>query len=218
MSPRPFERPATIGLPEISGFTPGSSLEGLWLPPRGEQEARGGAVVAPPHPLMGGSMDSPVTTEIALAASDAGYAALRFNYRGVGASAGTPSGEADDADVDYRAALDFMEESVEGSIVACGYSWGALAASRMCLGSPRIRKLVLVAPPAAMLDGAALAKWGRPILVIAGDQDRFVPIDELKEKLESIKAAELVVLEGVDHFFMNGLANVGRETRRWLDA
>ena len=37
---------------------------------------------------MGGSMDSPVTTEVALAASDAGYGALRFNYRGVGASAG----------------------------------------------------------------------------------------------------------------------------------
>ncbi|MCP4496054.1 MAG: hypothetical protein GY825_04650, partial [Phycisphaeraceae bacterium] len=107
MSPRPFERPATIGLPETEGLPPGSSLEGLWLPARGEEGPRGGALVAPPHPLMGGSMDSPVTTEIALAASDAGYGALRFNYRGVGGSAGTPSGETEDADVDYRAALDF---------------------------------------------------------------------------------------------------------------
>jgi alpha/beta superfamily hydrolase len=218
MSPRPFERPATIGLPEISGLSPGSSLEGLWLPARGEDGPRGGAVVAPPHPLMGGSMDSPVTTEIALAASDAGYGTLRFNYRGVGGSAGTPSGEAEDADVDYRAALEFTQESVDGAILACGYSWGALAASRICVESARVRKLVMIAPPPAMLDCAALAAWGRPILVIAGDQDKFVPIDELKTGLGTIEGAELVVLAGVDHFFMAGLVDVGRQTRGWLSA
>jgi alpha/beta superfamily hydrolase len=218
MSPRPFERPATIGLPEPSGLPPGSSLEGLWLPPRGEEGGRGGAVVAPPHPLMGGSMDSPVTTEVALAASDAGYAALRFNYRGVGASAGTPSGEAEDADADYRAALEFMEESVEGALLACGYSWGALAASRMCVRATRVRKLVLVAPPPGMLDVEPLIARDMPMLVIAGDQDNFVPIDELKAKLEPMKQAELIVLEGVDHFFMAGLGEIGREARRWLGA
>lgn len=217
MSPRPFERPATIALPDDAGLPAGSSLEGLWLPARGEDEPRGGAVIAPPHPLMGGSMDSPVTTEIALAASDAGYAALRFNYRGVSGSAGTPSGEASDADVDYRAALAFMQESVEGAILACGYSWGALAASRICLDSPRVRKLVLVAPPASLLDGDALAAWGHPLLVIAGDRDDYVPIEELEARLGALDAASLVVLEGVDHFFMAGLAEVGRATRDWLE-
>jgi len=216
MSPRPFERPATIALPRKSGLAEGSSLEGLWLPARGEEPPRGGAIVAPPHPMMGGSMDSPVTTEVAMAASDAGYAVLRFNYRGVGASAGTPSSEPEDADEDYYAALAFMEESVEGAILACGYSWGALAASRVCLFEPRVRKLVLVAPPAAMLDHAALGDWGHPILVIAGDRDEYVPLEELEQRLRSIEAAELVVLEGVDHFFMTGLAEVGRHTRRWL--
>ena len=80
--------------------------------------------MAAPHPLMGGSMDSPVATEIALAMSDVGFVSLRFNWRGVGASAGIASGEAEDADVDYRAALDFMQESVDGPIIGCGYSWG----------------------------------------------------------------------------------------------
>ena len=81
MSPRPFERPATIALPDTPGLPPGASLEGLWLPARGEEGARGGAIVAPPHPLMGGAMDSPVATEVGLAASDAGYVSLRFNWR-----------------------------------------------------------------------------------------------------------------------------------------
>ena len=159
MSPRPFERPATIALPESAGLPAGSSLEGLWLPARAEEEgepaiARGGAVMAPPHPLMGGTMDSPVATEVALAASDSGYGSLRFNWRGVGGSAGTPSGEVDDADGDYRAALEFLEaagdeETGGGPLVACGYSWGSLAAARVMAGSPRVRHAILIAPPPA---------------------------------------------------------------------
>ncbi len=216
MSPRPFERPSTIVLPEVDGLPSGASLDGLWLPARGEGGERGGAVVAAPHPQMGGSMDSPVTTEIGLALSDAGFVSLRFNWRGVGASAGTPSGETDDADVDYRAALAFMEESVDGPIVACGYSWGALTAVRVCLESPRVRRLVLVAPPPRMLDHAALVSSGKEMLVIAGDSDEFVPIDALTAVLEGVEKSRLVVLEGVDHFFMAGLADVGRATREWM--
>jgi len=216
MSPRPFERPATIGLPDSDDLPAGASLEGLWLPARGEGEARGGGVVAAPHPLMGGAMDSPVATEVGLAVSDAGYASLRFNWRGVGASAGAPSGETADADVDYRAALEFMQESVEGPLLACGYSWGALAASRIALESARVRKLVLIAPPPAMLDGAALSTSGKPMLVIAGDRDDYVPTDALRETLGGIEKASLVLLEGVDHFFMSGLADVGRGVREWL--
>ena len=223
MSPRPFERPATIPLPDSDALPTGSALEGLWLPARGEDGARGGAVMAPPHPLMGGSMDSPVATEVALAASDAGLGALRFNWRGVGASAGAPSGEVADADADYRAALDFMaeagdEETGSGPLVACGYSWGALAAARLLTHTPLVRRAVLVAPPPAMLDREVLAAWGHPILAIAGDRDEYVPIDALEEKLAGLADVELVVLEGVDHFFMAGLADVGRSVRGWLDA
>lgn len=221
MSPRPFERPATIALKDSDHLPSGSSLEGLWLPARGEDGARGGAVMAAPHPLMGGSMDSPVATEVALAVSDAGYGSLRFNWRGVGGSAGTPSGEVDDADEDYRAALEFIEaagteETGEGPILACGYSWGSLAAARLVPTSRRTRRAILVAPPPAMLDAEALTAWGHPILAIAGDRDDYVPIDELREKLDGIEAAELIVLEGVDHFFMSGLAEIGRAVRDWL--
>ncbi len=222
MSPRPFERPATIALPETEGMPSGASLEGLWLPARsegdGEEDPLGGAVVAPPHPLMGGAMDSPVATEIALALSDAARVAVRFNWRGVGASAGTPSGEVEHADIDYRACLEFVEESVDGPLLATGYSWGALAAARVGLSANRVRKLVLVAPPPGMLDGEALAASGKKMLFIAGDQDSYVPIEELRAVVSGVPEAMLVVLPGVDHFFMNGLADVGRSVREWLGA
>lgn len=221
MSPRPFERPATIALPDSDPLPDGSALEGLWLPARGEDGPRGGAVMAAPHPLMGGSMESPVATEVALAASDAGYGSLRFNWRGVGGSAGTASGEVDDADRDYRAALSFIEaagddETGGGPTVVCGYSWGSLAAARLLASSPLNRKAVLVAPPPAMLDRDKLEAWGHPVLVIAGDRDTYVPILELKSKLAGLEGVTLVILEGVDHFFMAGLGQVGQHVRSWL--
>lgn len=244
MAPRPFERPATIALPQTPGLPAGASLEGLWLParsaavaasgPAGDDfadaagiaasasgiagEARGGAIVAAPHPQMGGSMDSPVVTELGLAASDAGLVSLRFNWRGVGGSAGRPSGETADADADCLAALDFMRESVEGPIVACGYSWGALAVFRTCAAAPRVKRLVLVAPPPAMLDRAAFERSGRPMLIVAGDRDTYVPLAALEERVAGLERVELAVLPGVDHFFMAGLAELGRRVRGWLAA
>jgi uncharacterized protein len=217
MGPRNFERPAMISLPEDPTLAPGSALEGLWLPARGDEGERGGAVVAAPHPLMGGSMESPVATELGIATSDQGYVSLRFNWRGVGASAGLPSGETLHADTDYCAALDFMEESVDGPIVACGYSWGAATAARVATQRSRVRKLVMVSPPAAMLDGDSLKSFGHPILIITGDRDEYVPLEPLKELISGIEGVSLEVLEGVDHFFMAGLADIGRITRDFLD-
>lgn len=237
MAPRPFERPATIALPETPGLPAGASLEGLWLPARSAAiagteaigaertdaagiagDARGGAIIAAPHPQMGGSMDSPVVTELGLAASDAGLVSLRFNWRGIGGSAGQPSGETADADADCLAALDFMRESVEGPIVACGYSWGALAVFRTCAAAPRVKRLVLVAPPPAMLDRAALERSGRPMLIVAGDRDTYVPLDALEQRVAGLERVELAILPGVDHFFMAGLGELGRRVRSWLGA
>ncbi|MFO0691262.1 MAG: alpha/beta hydrolase [Myxococcota bacterium] len=229
MSPRPFERPAVIALPEASGLPAGAALDGLWLPARpragaeaddaeepGPSPARGGAVVAAPHPLMGGSMHSPVATEVALAASDAGYVALRFDWRGVGASAGRPSGEVADADVDTRAALEFLAESVEGPLLACGYSWGSLAAFRIGIDAPRVQKLVLVAPPPSMLDRDRLLRARKPVLIVTGDRDDYVPLEALRALVDGVEKLELVVLPEVDHFFMTGLQGLGRAVRDWL--
>jgi pimeloyl-ACP methyl ester carboxylesterase len=108
-------------------------------------------------------------------------------------------------------------ETGGGPLVVGGYSWGALAAARRIRDSGRVRRAILVAPPPALLDRAELEAWGQPMLVIAGDRDSYVPIDELAGRLEGLERVELVVLEGVDHFFMSGLAELGRSVRRWLD-
>src|ERR1700752_3812022 len=127
---------------------PGSELvlEGIFINGRGGDEECG-ALVAPPHPLYGGSMTSPVVGEVAFGCQRAGCATLRFEWRGVGASAGRPSGDAADADADYAAALAHLADTVTGSLLAAGYSFGAAAALRVAHRHPRVRRLVLVAPP-----------------------------------------------------------------------
>ena len=75
----------------------------------------------------------------------------------------------------------------------------------------------MVSPPAAMLDGDALKAFGHPILIIVGDRDEYVPLDALENLIRDIEGVQLEVLEGVDHFFMAGLADIGRVTRDFLD-
>jgi hypothetical protein len=190
------------------------ALEGLYVSVS-DPEARG-AVIAPPHPLYGGSMDSPVVNELAHACDRAGVATLRFNWRGVGASAGTPSGEADDADADYAASLEQIAETVPGSLVACGYSFGAAAAVRCAAREPRVTHRVLVAPPPSMLDADAFAAFPGHSLVLVGERDDLAPPDALAALAAESERVALVVVPEADHFFAFGLAEIGKRTLAFL--
>jgi alpha/beta superfamily hydrolase len=187
----------------------GLVLEGVWQ--AGEHK---GAVIAPPHPEYGGSLDSPVVNEIAYGLHREGYASLRFNWRGVGASQGRLSGDVAAAIEDYEAALAHLERTLPRPIIGAGYSFGAAIALRVATRNPRIRELVLVAPPPAMLRDLALEKLGRPLRVIVGSEDAFAPVGELAELLDPLPGAELRVIPGADHFFATvGLAELSQLVR-----
>jgi alpha/beta superfamily hydrolase len=210
MSPRHDERMIAIALraPEEG------ALEGVWQ--AGLPGNAWGSVIAPPHPLYGGSMDSPVVNEIAWASARSGVAAVRFNWRGVGASTGVPSGEVQDADRDYASALAHVAESVRGKVVACGYSFGAAAALRAALLHPRIGRVLLVAPPPSLLAPGTLAELRRPLLVVTGADDHLAPKDALARELADVPQARLEVLRGTDHFFVSGLAELSRLAQAWF--
>jgi alpha/beta superfamily hydrolase len=178
----------------------------------------GGAVIAPPHPLYGGSMESPVVTEIAHACEHAELESLRFNWRGVGASAGELTSDAEAGVQDYAASLDWIEETVEGPITACGYSFGAATAVRAVVSRPRARHLLLVSPPPAMLDAEALAAFPGRVSVVVGGRDDFAPVGELQEILSGLEGARFEVIPRADHFFMTALAEVGRIARSFLES
>jgi alpha/beta superfamily hydrolase len=191
-------------------------LEGIYI--RGDGAEAPGALVAPPHPLYGGSMTSPVVGEVAWACQRAGYATLRFEWRGVGASSGSPSGESADADADYAAALAHLADTVSGPLLAGGYSFGAAAALRVAVSEPRVRRLVLVAPPAAMLDARALAAFRGQALLLTGEHDGYAPPSALEALLADAERCTLEVIPGADHFFQEGLASISRAVASWLGA
>ena len=209
------EQPATILLPGALGEQ-GLALEGLYVP--GEKPLA--ALIAAPHPLYGGRMENPVVTELALRLEQLHRPSLRFNWRGVGGSAGEPSGEMSVADEDYAAAFEFLAESAPGALIAAGYSFGSAAAIRFALSdnehAARVRSLVLVAPPPAMIEAEALARFEGRVFVAVGDRDDFAPVDEVRKLVAPLDRVRLEILDETDHFFGMGTVDLGRAFESWM--
>ena len=180
------------------------SLEGvLHLPVRQaglpESTPAAAAVVCHPHPQYGGDMENNVVMAACQSLVSRGFAALRFNFRGVGASQGAfDQGQGERNDV--RAALRYLASlpEVDGERLGLiGYSFGALVAAEVA--DSDLRALALVSPPVAHAD--LRLDWGCPALVLAGDQDQNAPADRL-EAVGRASGVELRVVSGADHFWL----------------
>jgi uncharacterized protein len=178
-------------------------LEGLLAGLAGPLPARGG-VVCHPHPLYGGSMYNNVVDAALGAMWKLGWATLRFNFRGVGASEGEHSGGSGEA-ADAAAAVQFLTSQTgvetEGSVLA-GYSFGAMAAMAAAPSITKLAALVLIALPVQMADVATLEQFDKPIILAAGDRDGYCPGAQL-EALHSRLGprSQLKIIPGADHFF-----------------
>lgn len=161
----------------------------------------GGAVLCHPHPLYGGSMHDAVLDTVATVLLAAGIACLRFNFRGVGASAGrfdNGDGEADDLAAIATAARDLLPGQ---PLWLVGYSFGAFVAWA-ATGRIAPAHLVLVAPPVGMMTFSGDPPGGCALDVIVGDGDDFAPVDQVNSWAHSLRRPGSVhVLAGTDHFF-----------------
>lgn len=159
------------------------------------------AVVCHPHPLYGGTMDNKVVTTVARALRDAGMPTLRFNFRGVGASAGVfdaGNGEVVDAD----AVASWGAQRWPGRLlVIAGFSFGAYVALRLAQRRPT-QQLVTIAPAIQLLDQGRLAVPRCPWLLVQGDADDVVDPAAVVAWVNGLEPKpRLVVLPGVGHFF-----------------
>jgi hypothetical protein len=158
-----------------------------------------GVVVCHPHPQYGGDMENNVVMAACNALVDRGFAALRFNFRGVGASDGAfdqGNGERDDARAALKQLLSLPEVDEKRSGLI-GYSFGAMVAAEVASGA--LRALALVSPPITSSD--LRVAWGCPALVLGGDQDPIAPIDRL-EVLTEPAGVELHITSGADHSWL----------------
>jgi alpha/beta superfamily hydrolase len=120
------------------------------------------------------------------------------------------------ADADYAAALAQLAGSVEGSVLAAGYSFGAAAAARASVGQPRVRRLVLVAPPPNWLEPSTFEPE-RAVLILAGARDEIAAPAALSALVRGLPQVRVAILDEADHFFAAGLAQLGIEVARWLE-
>ena len=163
---------------------------------------RGAVVLCHPHPVYGGTMDNRVVYRAAKAASEAGFAALRFNFRGVGQSTGSfDQGIGEKEDV--AAAIDWFESRYQGLPLALiGYSFGAWVGLQVGCADPRIRALVGLGLPLDLYDFDFLAGTLKPALYIIGSRDEFCSKENLDELEPRLPGSSMVYrIEGSGHFF-----------------
>jgi alpha/beta superfamily hydrolase len=197
-------------LPEtIAG--PAGPLEAMLEDPG--SAARQVAVVCHPHPLFGGTMHNKVVTTVARALRDEGVPTVRFNFRGVGASAGSfDSGNGETADA--AAVADWCSTRWPGcDLVIAGFSFGAYVALRLAQSRPA-SLLITIAPPVGNFDFSGLAAPQCPWLVLQGDADEVVDARRVVDWAESLEPRpRLTLLPGVGHFFHGRLHEL-RDTVR----
>ena len=191
---------------------PAGRLEGLWK--EGSGRRAGSAVFAHPHPLQGGTLHNKVVFRAARALSGAGYANLRFNFRGVGLSEGRYDGAMGEVE-DFRAALDEAERRGGLSILAGGFSFGAAVALRAIEGDLRICALVAAGLPLASESGRRFSRPSVPALFVTGERDTFGPPSLVEESVGS--SGQVVVVAGANHFFEGRLEAFERVVRRFLE-
>ncbi len=160
----------------------------------------GTAVIAHPHPLFGGSMSNKVVQTLARAFVQTGWRAVRFNFRGVGASEGAyDEGRGEAADM-----LEVIQQQApEGPLVLAGFSFGAFVASHAVAGiAPRQPdKIVLVGTAASRFAVAPLApELHERTLVLHGEQDDTVALSSVMDWARP-QCLPVTVIPGVEHFF-----------------
>jgi hypothetical protein len=143
-------------------------------------------------------MHSRVVYRAAQALTRSGYGTLRFNFRGVGLSAGVHDAGRGETE-DFRAALSEAERIGGLPIVAGGFSFGSAVALRAIAGDPRVEAYVGIALPLATSSAADAPAPAVPALFVVGSRDTLAPPDRVRSFAEG--RGELVEIEGADHFF-----------------
>ncbi|MEO6463450.1 MAG: alpha/beta fold hydrolase [Candidatus Eisenbacteria bacterium] len=201
-------RPADARVRKVLVPSPIGPLEGVYEFVEGVAP-RALAVVCHPHPLYAGTMHNKVVFRTAEAFQRAGFATLRFNFRGVGASPGRHDdgkGEQDDA----KAAIGWLQaQHPEVPLALAGFSFGGSVALNTGPGDERVRLIWAVAPGVGRRDFSHLALSDKPKGVVQGTADELCPVADLERAFPAWadpKAKYLV--DGADHFFNGRIAEM----------
>lgn len=183
---------------------PAGRLEALQFLPA--EPAAGGVLLLHPHPLHGGNLHSKVIFTSQHVCAELGLATQRFNFRGVGASAGHHDGTRG-AQADAQAALAALAAALpDAPLFVLGFSFGAWIALRMGCAEEQVRAIVALGTPVDWGGQAFLAACAKPKLFIHGSEDQYCDPAALAQRFPGFaRPAQLEWIEGADHFFTGRL-------------
>jgi uncharacterized protein len=189
---------------------PSGQLEALWLD---TPDARGVALICHPNPVQGGTMLNKVVSTLQRTARDAGLATLRFNYRGVGASAGNhdmASGEVDDAEAVARW---LRAQYPQLPLTLLGFSFGGFVAAalggRLEAQGDELSQLFMVAPAVHRLTEENLPASHCPLVLIQPEDDEVIDPQAVYAWSEGLgRAHELLKVAECGHFFHGKLTDL----------
>ena len=197
------EFPQLIRETPLSLDGPCGPLEALYLE---VPDAKGLALICHPNPVQGGTMLNKVVSTLQRAIRDMGYSTLRFNYRGVGASAGSHDmgvGEVDDAEA---VALWLRAQRPELALNLFGFSFGgfvaAATAGRLEAQGIAVERLFMVAPAVQRLQAPERLPQGGELVVIQPEQDEVIDPEAVYAWSAALpRAHELLKVAECGHFF-----------------
>jgi alpha/beta superfamily hydrolase len=195
------------------------SLEGIWRAP---DSAVAAAVVCHPHPRGGGTMNNNVVYRAAKALVAGGVAALRFNFRGVGASTGSHADGVGEED-DVRAAIDFLREQGPGlPIWVTGFSFGARVGLTVGARSDDVVRLFGIGLALHMFDYGFLASCPKPKAIVQAARDEYGGRDEIEAAVRGMSEPKrLWVVDDATHLFpghLDAFERAAEEAVGWLAA
>jgi alpha/beta superfamily hydrolase len=167
---------------------------------------RGIALICHPHPLQGGTLDNKVVQTLAKAFFGLGYVATRFNFRGVGQSAGT----FDDGLGETEDALLVLDDSRKRfgdalPVALAGFSFGSFVQTRVAQRT-EAERLVLVGPAVKRF---AVENVPGDTIVVHGEEDDVVPLADVFDWARP-QQLPVIVFPGCGHFFHGRLAQLSR--------
>lgn len=196
-------------MPPLDLAGPAGRLEALIDEPEGSKPVRAAVALAHPHPLYGGTMHTKAVYQTAKALARIGCAVLRFNFRGVGASAGAYSEGVGERD-DMRASLDALAARYPGArLWTAGMSFGSWIAFSVGAADPRVSALIGISMPVDKYDFADAARSDKAKFLIHGEFDEICPLAAARAFYASAaEPKELVVIETADHLFTGHVSQI----------
>ncbi len=173
------------------------------------------AIIGHPHSLQGGTMNNKVVTTMMRAFSALGIASLRFNFRGVGQSAGVYDAGVGEAEDMLLLARQWVSERPDTSVLFTGFSFGSYVAYRAAAQHPHVM-LITVAPPVHHFDYTGFESEPEPWLVLQGEVDEVVPLPLVLDFIARSPALALIQFPDTSHFFHGKLIPLKEQLMDWV--